>query len=204
MVASEDPSNGYEAIAERFMSVRSTSGQAVVRAWAMGLDPGSTIVDVGAGSGKPLTSVLIDLGLNVSAIDAAPSMVAAFKRHFPDVEVSCEQAERSAFFGRTFDAILAVGLVFLLTEQAQRKLFRRMAKAMKPGGRILFSAPQEAGSWEDVLTGRLSHSLGIDVYRNLLAEHGLVLSGGHVDAGGSYYYAAIKQAANRGAGNPGD
>ena len=37
------------------------------------------VLDVGAGSGEPLTAELIKAGFDVSAIDASPKMVAAFR-----------------------------------------------------------------------------------------------------------------------------
>lgn len=78
-----------------------------------------------------------DQGLVVSAIDASPKMVAAFRRRFPGVEVACEAAERSRFFDRTFDAALMVGLIFLMPESRQRELIRRVSGALEPGGRLL-------------------------------------------------------------------
>ncbi len=190
---SEDPSNGYDAVAEDFMAVRSASGRALIETWAASLPRGASVIDVGAGSGEPLTAALIDAGLAVSAIDAAPKMVAAFRRRFPGVEVACEPAERSRFFGRTFDAALMVGLIFLLPPDRQPVLISRLADALKPDGRVLFSAPRERGTWDDMLTGLPSHALGAEAYRTLLSESGLSLVDTHTDDGGSHYYEARKQ-----------
>lgn len=192
---SEDASNGYEAVAEEFMAVRSASGRAVVRKWAASLPRACSVVDVGAGHGEPLTWALIDEGLAVSAIDASPKMVAAFRRRFPEVEVACEPAEQSRFFNRTFDAALAIGLIFLLPEDSQRELIRRISGALEPGGRLLFSAPRQVGTWNDVLTGQPSWSLGAAEYGRLLAQSAFRLideHDDHVDQGGSHYYEARK------------
>ncbi|HZF43333.1 MAG TPA: class I SAM-dependent methyltransferase [Sphingomonadaceae bacterium] len=195
MIVSEDESNGYDAIAEEFMAVRTTSGRDVVRKWARSLPPACSVVDVGAGNGEPLTSVLLDEGLAVSAIDASPKMVAAFRQRFPDVEVACEPAERSPFFHRTFDAALAIGLVFLLPEDRQRKLIHQISGALKPGGRLLFSAPWQVGTWIDLLTGQPSWSLGAEEYGRALAHSGLRLideHDEHGERGGTHYYEAQK------------
>lgn len=188
----EDQSNGYDAVAEEFMAVRSSSGRTVVQKWAAVLPQGSSVIDIGAGSGEPLTSALIDAGLTVSAIDASPTLVRAFQRRFPNVEIACEPAEYSPFFGRTFDAALAVGLVFLLPEDSQRKLFPKIAGALKPKGKLLFSAPRQLCMWEDILTGRPSWSLGAQDYAHLLASCGLQITDEYVDEGGTYYYEAEK------------
>ena len=191
---SRDMSNGYEMVADDFMAVRSKStiGLAVVRKWAALLPRGGLVVDVGAGSGEPLTYALINEGLAVSAIDASPAMVAAFRRRFPGVEVACEPAERSQFFNKIFDGALMVGMIFLLPADSQRELIRRLSAALKPGGRLLFSAPRQNCAWKDVMTGQCSASLGDDEYRRILVNSGLHLIDRHVDEGNSHYYEAQK------------
>ena len=190
---SEDLSNGYEAVAEDFIRVRSqVTGLATVQNWMAHLPKGGTVLDVGAGPGEPLTVALIDGGFNVCAIDASPKMVAAFKRRFPDIEVACEAVEDSSFFNRSFDGVLAVGLIFLLPAEKQGPLISHMASVLKPGGRMLFSAPRQIGGWEDVLTGQPSYSLGERAYKDIAASAGLDIVGEHVDEGESYYYEAQK------------
>lgn len=188
----EDMSNGYEAVAEEFIRLRSPVGLETVQKWAASLPRGGSVLDVGAGSGEALTATLIEEGFDVSAVDASATMVAAFRRRFPGVEVICEPAERSHFFDRTFDGVLAIGLIFLLPVDCQRELIRRMAAALKPGGRLLFSSPHEVCAWHDALTGRPSSSLGADEYQRIIASSGLHLVGKHVDEGENHYYEACK------------
>ncbi len=167
----------------------------MVRKWAASLPRGCSVVDVGAGHGEPLTSVLIEDGFAVSAIDASPKMAAAFRRRFPGVEVACEPAERSLFFNRTFDAALAIGLIFLLPGDSQHELIRRISGALKPGGSLLFSAPWQVGTWKDLLTGQPSWSLGAEAYRRLLGACGFRLIAEHdedAEHGGAHYYEAQK------------
>ena len=186
----DDPSNGYEAVAAEFMKLRSETGAAVVKTWAGSLRHHATVLDIGCGHGYPLTPALLRAGVTLSAIDASPKMVAAFKQNFPDVRVACEAAEESDFFGETFDAILSVGLMFLLPEKTQIQLIPRIAAALKPKGRFLFSAPKQKCDWVDVLTGQTSWSLGADRYAAILNPCGLTVTATHTDAGGSHYYEA--------------
>lgn len=188
-----DCSNGYEAVAETFIRVRSQqTGVATVRDWARAFQPGDEILDIGAGSGEPLTTLLAGLDLDVYAIDASRKMVAAFRKNLPNVKIACEAVEQSVFFNRKFEGVLAIGLVFLLEPAAQRQLIPRLAKALKPGGHLLFSAPKEIGNWVDVLTKHKSYSLGETAYHELLIAAGLRVSGSYMDEGGSHYYAATK------------
>lgn len=195
----EDPSNGYDAVAEEFRRLRSANGLGIVRSWAASLPPGGSVVDVGAGSGVPLTAALVEAGLEVFAIDASRAMIAMVRGRVPGVRAACEPAERSAFFDRTFDGVLAIGLVFLLPAGGQRALIIRMAAALAPEGRLLFSTPREVCAWDDRLTGRPSSSLGADAYGRILAGSGLCLVRDHVDEGGSHYFEARKGRGRAGA-----
>jgi len=188
-----DFSNGYEAHADAFIAARSNSGRALVRDWAKTLPDKCALIDIGAGSGVPLTEVLIAQGLNVFALDASARMVAAFKAQFPQIPIAHEAAENSTFFNRTFDAALAVGLIFLLPKEPQSALIKQIARKLNPNGHLLFSAPVEAGAWQDMVTKQTSLSLGRDAYMALLEANNLTLTAEHKDEGGSHYYQAQKR-----------
>ena len=192
--APDDPSHGYEGVSREFAAYRSgsTVGAATVRKWAESLPPGGTVLDLGCGCGVPITSTLIELGLRPYGLDAAPSLVAEFQGRFPDVPVECASVNDSSLFGRTFDGALAWGLIFLLPPADQVDLVRRMSSALKPGGRLLFTAPAPPCTWRDNLTGRLSTSLGAVEYRRWLEEEGLVEIEEAEDEGENHYYFARK------------
>lgn len=193
MTLKNDPSAGYDAIADQFIIARSGSGADLVRSWAHALAPNSSIVDIGSGHGEPLTSTLIHAGHSVWAIDASARLVDAFKERFPGIPVACESVEESDFFQRSFDAALMVGLIFLLPEDRQAATIRKVSSILSPGGRLLFSAPRQTGSWKDLLTQKTSWSLGAKAYRNLLEQSGFSVVATHEDEGGSHYYEAERQ-----------
>ena len=150
------------------------------------------VVDVGCGSGVPVSQVLVDEGLQVCGIDASPKLMSAFRRRFPTAPWACESAESSGFFDQCFDGAAAVGLLFLLSEEGQRRLILRIAERVRPGGRFLFSAPQQACSWNDALTNRPSVSLGTEAYQDTLAKGGMYVESGEGDEGGNHYFDAVK------------
>lgn len=191
-----DSSEGWNDVAEAFHSARSDIGAGLVRSWVRAnLHPQQSVVDIGCGFGQPVTQVLVEESLDVFAIDAAPKLIAEFQRHFPDIQTACEPAQHSPFFNRTFDAAIAVGLVFLLNAEDQALLIRKVASALAPGGRFLFSAPEQETEWDDMLTGRPSLSLGKDTYIRQLDEAGLHYAGSHADEGGNHYYDVLKDTA---------
>lgn len=196
-----DPSNGYEGIAAEYLSGRGRApstavGVKATRYWAQKLPPGATVLDLGCGSGLPITKALVDEGLNVYAVDAAPSFVEAFRRNLPGVPVACESAVDSSFFNRTFDGVVAWGLIFLLRPEEQRHLIRRVADVIVPGGRLLFTSGTgtEPIVWNDAQTGLESRTLGAVAYRKLLAEADLWVTEEYEDEGESHYYDAVKGA----------
>lgn len=192
--AEGDPSNGYEAAASEFMRRREQSsvGVGTVRMWARSLPPGASILDLGCGHGVPISMALMNDGFVIYGVDASPSLAAEFRRRCPHSHVACEAVEDSRFFGRKFGGVIALGLMFLLPRAAQLDLIRKIALALNPGGRFLFTSPTQMSTWADVLTGRQSLSLGAEEYKAALSNAGLALVGEHVDEGDNHYYDACK------------
>jgi SAM-dependent methyltransferase len=125
-------------------------------------------------------------------VDAAPSFVAAFQRNLPGTPVLCEAVQESRFFDRTFDAALAIGLIFLLNAEDQARLIDRFAELLLPGGRLLFTAPARPAVWNDVMTGLESVSLGAEQYRKLLGAAGLSVANEYEDVGENHYFDVFK------------
>jgi SAM-dependent methyltransferase len=191
-----DRSNGYEGVAAEFLARRGSGrsagvGVKDVRDWARTLPRGAAVIDLGCGPGFPITEVLVNEGLSVYGVDAAPSFVQAFRRNLPDTPVVCEPVENSTFFNRTFDAVLAWGLIFLLSADEQRRLIQRIAVILVPGGRLLFTSPPEPIVWNDAMTELESRSLGVREYRRLLSEAGLSVKSEYEDEGQNHYFDAF-------------
>jgi len=191
-----DKSSGYEEIAAMFIHQRGQNlmgiGASSVRHWTQTLPPHSTVLDLGCGTGIPLAKVLVDEGMVVYGVDASPTLVKAFQQNFPSTVVACESVEDSSFFNRKFDGIIAWGLLFLLSKEAQARVIQKVANALHTGGKLLFTAPNQATEWEDILTGRLSVSLGAEKYDELLSDAGLSLMEGFEDEGENHYFNAVK------------
>lgn len=188
-----DASEGWDDVAGAFIAARSDIGAHVVRSWALEtLPPSTAILDLGCGSGVPIARALVDDGFAVWGIDAVPLLLSAYRANLPDMPARCEPVQKSDFFRRRFAGIVAIGLIFLLSEADQKQLLAKIADALEPGGRCLFSAPRERCAWRDSLTTRESRSLGVEAYAGCLAASGLVLAGCLIDEGQNHYYDVVK------------
>jgi SAM-dependent methyltransferase len=182
-----DKSRGYEALAQRFVSTRSpTIGAASVRDWSRKLPRGASVLDLGCGFGMPVSAVLTDEGFEVYAVDASPTLIEAYRQRFPGARVECAAAEDSTCFDRRFDGIVAWGLMFLVPADIQRDVIGKAARALAPGGKLLFTSGAEADIWHDAMTGRESISLGAEEYRTILRNAGLTVEDEMSDEGETY------------------
>jgi 2-polyprenyl-3-methyl-5-hydroxy-6-metoxy-1,4-benzoquinol methylase len=190
-----DLSNGWELIAGSFIEKRNPGiGLAIVKAWAESLKPGATILDIGCGFGVAYSQFLINAGFKVCGIDASPTLIKEFQRRFPQTEAACEAAETSSYFGRRFDGVIAIGLMFLLPEEAQLQVLQKVARALNPHGKFLFTSPLQVCIWKDILTGRESKSLGKAVYVRAMLKEKLSLVGDYCDEGGNQYFYFVHSA----------
>jgi SAM-dependent methyltransferase len=164
-----------------------------VRKWARTVSRGSSVIDLGCGPGLPITAALVDEGLHVFGIYPAPSFVEAFQCNLPGTPILCEAVQESRLFDRTFDAVLAWGLMFLLQDEDQHRLIQRFAEILVPGGRLLFTSPAKPAVWSDVMTGLGSLSLGAERYRNLLGAVGISVAEEYEDEGENHYFDAFKE-----------
>jgi SAM-dependent methyltransferase len=193
MPCANDKSHGYDRIAEHFIAARNSRfGPTVVREWCKSLHPGCAVLDIACGYGVPTAQTLVDEGFQLYAVDASPKLLAEFRKRFPNAQAQCAAAEDSDFFGRTFDAIICWGLMFILPIDVQRTLIQKVAGALNPGGKFLFTSTKAVNTWNDSLTGEESHSPGAEWYRKVVSEAGLIVERETSDEGENYYFFTAK------------
>jgi len=193
MAIAPDKSNGYDEIAHHFIAARNSRiGPRLVREWGGCLPPGTAILDLACGHGVPITQTLVDHGFEIYAVDASPRLLAEFRKRFPAAHIECAGVEDSDFFGRTFDAVICWGLMFLLPIDNQRLVLGKVARALNPGGKFLFTSTKDVASWKDSLTDRDSYSPGVEWYRKALREEGLKLQREELDEGENLNFFVVK------------
>lgn len=185
-----DSVEAYESKAAEFLHVRdrSTIGAAVVAQWGCNLQECANVLELGCGGGYPITRTLHEMGLQLNAIESSPTLVSVFRSRFPDIPVQCAKVQESPFFNQSYDGVIAIGLLFLLSEPEQLAVISRVAKVLHPGGRFLFTSPKEKGSWIDVNTNAVCRSLGQATYEGHLRVAGFRLLDTCIDSGKNNYY----------------
>jgi hypothetical protein len=114
-------------------------------------------------------------GSNRSGKGVGASTIAAWARTLPPKSIILD---------------LGCGTGLPISEEGHR-VIANAAAALNPGGLFLFTAPQQAHSWTDAMTGLPSRSLGYDAYKSACESVGLTLiPAPPPDAGGNYYYLA--------------
>ena len=189
-----DSAEAYEVCAHQFLRGRDPSliGTQVVDQWTRTLNRGATVIELACGGGYPISRVLDAAGLQLWAVDSSPTLVAKFQSRFPNIPVQCAKVQESDFFGRRYDGVIAIGLLFLLTESDQVALISRVAEILVPKGKFLFMAPIQIGNWNDLNTGLECSSLGQERYSELLRDAGFRVVATYTDKGENNYYDSEK------------
>lgn len=98
-----------------------------------GICAGVDVLDVACGTGVLFPDYLVRGVASLTAIDISPEMAKLAQQKFPQVKVLCGDAEQTDF-GRCFDAVMIYNAFPHFPEPA--RLIERLAKWVKPGGRL--------------------------------------------------------------------
>lgn len=99
--------SSFGAAAAAYAEHRPDYAEAAVR-WALEQAPGGPVkrvLDLGAGTGK-LTSALVAIGLDVTAVEPDPAMLAELRRQLPDTTALAGSAESIPLPDQSVDAVL--------------------------------------------------------------------------------------------------
>ena len=187
----------YDEIAAWFTATRSPDvGLADLADLARTLPPRARVLDLGCGDGVPVSRLFYERGLPLAALDSSSAMLARYRVHFPGVPVRCVRAQDARFAPASFEAVVAWGVLFHLSEADQAAVVENVSEWLTPGGRFLFTSGGVRGVSEGEMNGVAFRyvSLGADDYRRLLERSGMRLDDHHVDAWDNDVYVATKAA----------
>lgn len=168
----------YDRIAEEWASYRKDSPvNLCVREAFSSLPKGSSILDIGCGTGHPIDEYLLDEGYLVTGIDFSSKMLS----YTEDLKELGGEFYCLDFLDykteRRFDGILAFDSLWHLRKEDQERAYRKVASFLKPGGIFLFTAGKSEGESQGEMFGQPFTYSSLDYHKTfqILKEEGLVI-----------------------------
>lgn len=134
---------------------------------------GSSVLDIGCGSGAPIAEYLVYKGFAVDGIDSSPTLIALCRERLPQRSWSVGDM-RGLALERTFDGLLAWDSFFHLSHDDQRGMFPIFKRHASPRAALMFTSGPSHGEAIGSYRGEpLYHaSLAPEEYRALLKANG--------------------------------
>jgi cyclopropane fatty-acyl-phospholipid synthase-like methyltransferase len=165
----------YDEIAAEFNRTRILESPDELAPLLEALTPGSTVLDLGCGSGVPIAKALAGsynvIGVDLSAEQLTNAAVQVPGAHFLQADMS-----RCHFQPASFDAVVSFYAIFHLPLSEHTPLIARIGEWLIPGGYFLvtLSPNRQEGYTEDDFFGAemFWSNLSLPEYRDVLASSG--------------------------------
>ena len=102
------------------------------------LSEGATVLDLGCGSGSPVALNMVACGLQVTGVDASPTLISLCRDRLPEEEWIVADM-RSLTLNRQFDGVLAWDSFFHLSPDDQRRMFDVFAAHATSSAVLMFN-----------------------------------------------------------------
>ncbi|MGW0763664.1 class I SAM-dependent methyltransferase [Streptomyces sp. NPDC002814] len=142
------------------------------------LAPGSRVLDVGSGTGRPTAETLAAAGHDVLGVDVSPVMVDLAARQVPEAAFRCADIREVPLDEGVFDAVCVYFSLLQMSRREQSELVRRLARALKPAGQMaLATVPVDVEDFETVFMGQSvrATSFSAEDFTAVLAAAGLAV-----------------------------
>ena len=125
------------------------------------LPAGADVLDMACGSGEPISAYLIDNGAKITGVDAASAMIDLCRRRFPGHRWTVGDM-RDWSSDDMFDGVVVWHGLIHLGGDDQRKTIMRLARVLRPGAPLLFTAAPKAGDTIGIWRGEPLYHGGLD------------------------------------------
>ncbi|XKK61743.1 class I SAM-dependent methyltransferase [Streptomyces sp. ARC32] len=103
------------------------------------LAPGSRVLDVGSGTGRPTAETLANAGHAVLGIDVSPVMVQLAAQQVPAATFQCADVRDVPLADGSFDVVCVYFSLLQLDRREQRDLVRRLTRLLRPEGYLVLA-----------------------------------------------------------------
>ncbi|MFI5972369.1 class I SAM-dependent methyltransferase [Streptomyces sp. NPDC051452] len=119
------------------------------------LAPGSRVLDVGSGTGRPTARTLAEAGHRVLGVDVSPVMVELAARQVPDAEFRHADIRELPLEEASFDAVCAYFSLLQMSRAEQSAVVAGLARAVRPGGLVaLATVPLDVEDAQGMFMGQ--------------------------------------------------
>ncbi|MFF5479085.1 class I SAM-dependent methyltransferase [Streptomyces sp. NPDC012935] len=142
------------------------------------LAPGSRVLDVGSGTGRPTAETLAAAGHDVLGIDVSPVMVELAARQVPAAGFRHADIHEVPLQDGAFDAVCVYFSLLQMSRARQETLVRRLARALRAGGSmVLATVPANVEDVEVVFMGQKvrATSFAAEDFTDMVAAAGLTV-----------------------------
>jgi len=157
------------------------------------LKPGSLILDLGCGSGKPIDKLFVYRGHSVIGIDIAKKQIKLARKNVPQARYIVKDISDLRKEEFTVDAVISFYTIIHVPRETHRELFEKINSFLPPGGLVLVTM----GSSEWQGTGDF---YGVNMYwsqygpeknREIIQEAGFQLILEEIDTAGAEKHQVI-------------
>jgi len=165
----------YDLISDAFEQARSsTYGVDYLRRFIdcfVPMKASPVLLDIGCGTGIPLTKQLVKSGFQVIGVDISTEMIEKARRNVPEATFITGDIV-SLVINRKFDGVLAWDSLFHLPLENQEKTIRKIIKMLNNDGILMFTTGGQAGELVSSMfdTEFYYSSLSMDHYERILVE----------------------------------
>lgn len=103
------------------------------------LAPGSRVLDVGSGTGRPTASTLAAAGHEVLGVDVSPVMVDLAARQVPQATFRRADIRELPLEEGSFDAVCVYFSLLQMSRAQQSEVLGRLVRALRPGGSLVLA-----------------------------------------------------------------
>ncbi|WP_299531646.1 bifunctional 2-polyprenyl-6-hydroxyphenol methylase/3-demethylubiquinol 3-O-methyltransferase UbiG [uncultured Streptomyces sp.] len=142
------------------------------------LEPGSRVLDVGSGTGRPTAQTLAAAGHRVLGLDVSPVMVELAARQVPGAEFRRADVRELPLPQEEFDAVCVYFSLLQMSRDEQRDLLARLHGALRPGGRLVVATvPLDVEGVTGLFMGQEVRvtSFGADAFEALVTGAGFTV-----------------------------
>jgi cyclopropane fatty-acyl-phospholipid synthase-like methyltransferase len=102
------------------------------------LQPGTRVLDLGCGTGKPVAKYIVEKGFHVTGVDQSEKMLEIAKQEVPEAEF-IHSDMINVQLNPGFGAAIAWDSIFHVERKHHSGIFHKVANSLEPGGRLLLS-----------------------------------------------------------------